>query len=336
MNSFERVLRAFEFRKPDRIPTWWLPWHGTDIWPIPWVTPNDWQPPKGHYPNVHPYLIKTRQWRWKNKPKNVPKDWLNREHYAIDEWGCIWWHLSGGKTMGEVYKGPLNDGWDDLQSKIKFPDLDNPKRYKMHIFAKIFGRRKFRVATLDNFIFERMHFLRGFNNLLMDFRKNPDKVLDLAKFLTPYYEKFIEKWAQYNVHGIFTTDDLGSKTRLFFSIDHFRKFLKPFYKRIVKLCHDLGLKFILHSCGQITKVIKEFIDIGIDGVQIDGPAQVGIERLGELYGGKICFITVVDIQKILPVGTPKDVEENVKLMIKCLGNILKHNEKRIKDMANIR
>jgi uroporphyrinogen decarboxylase len=54
------------------------------------------------------------------------------------------------------------------------------------------------------------------------------------------------------------------------------------------------MKFILHSCGQIEAFIPDFIEIGIDVLQLDQPRLVGHRILRERFGGKICFWNAVD------------------------------------------
>lgn len=46
---------------------------------------------------------------------------------------------------------------------------------------------------------------------------------------------------------------------------------------------------------------------------------VGMEMLGREYGGKVRFLGDVDRQRLLPFGTPQEIEGYVKKVVKALG-----------------
>jgi len=77
----------------------------------------------------------------------------------------------------------------------------------------------------------------------------------------------------------------------------------------------LGMHFWLHSCGRINDLIPEFIDLGIDVINLQQPRALGIEDIGNRFRGKICFESLVDIQRTLPHGTPEEIEEEARLLL---------------------
>ena len=90
---------------------------------------------------------------------------------------------------------------------------------------------------------------------------------------------------------------------------------------MVSLTHDLGMDFLLHSCGDILGLIPEFIDIGIDVLQFDSPHMTGVENFKKfVQERKMAFWLSSNIQSTFINGTPQDVEEEVKYYIKEVGN----------------
>ena len=80
-------------------------------------------------------------------------------------------------------------------------------------------------------------------------------------------------------------------------------------------------KLFYHSCGGVYPFIPDLIDIGID---ILNPVQVSAEgmdtkRLKKEFGKEITFWGGIDTQYVLPYGSPKDVEEEVKRRIDDLA-----------------
>ena len=74
-------------------------------------------------------------------------------------------------------------------------------------------------------------------------------------------------------------------------------------------------RIFLHSCGSVRRLIPDLIEAG---VEILNPVQTGArhmepERLKREFGADITFWGGgCDTQKILPLGTPAEVREDVK------------------------
>ncbi len=318
MNSYQRVKRAIEFKSPDRIPTcYYHPLKG-DVIPVGVLPPRDWQPPEPFYPfGVLPELITLRLWR---PQRNLPKKWHKTRHQGMDEWGCIWDVEGTVTSKGQIVKGALEESWDLLED-YKVPDMKIPDRYKLFgLYLKTLGTRRYRMAACDNFIFSRFHFLRSFSQALTDLILYPDKVNQLLDMMEVYYADFIEMCGQYGAHGVTFPDDLGTQQDLLISPKLFRTFFKPRYARLTERAHKLGMHFILHSCGNIGKIIPDLIEAGIDALQLDAPNQTGLDILAELAGGKIAFFNVVDTQEILPKGSKEEIEAYVREMKEKLGS----------------
>ncbi len=169
MKAAERVEPALKFQRPDRVP--FIGYNGispllSDVFPILPLTPATWQPLSSqYYPHVNGIQWDLGLYHWNPKqwnpslPKN-PKIWRKQQHREIDEWGVIWEALGDG-TMGWPVEGPLKS-WEDLDS-LTVPQGNNPQRYALtgrlnHLLPK---KSKFRLGYMDNFLFERTHFLRG-------------------------------------------------------------------------------------------------------------------------------------------------------------------------------
>jgi uroporphyrinogen-III decarboxylase len=121
--------------------------------------------------------------------------------------------------------------------------------------------------------------------------------------------------------SIFVTDDFGTQKSAFVSPRIFKKFFKEPYKKLVDLTHDLGMDFILHSCGDVLGLIPEFVDIGIDVLEFDSPHMTGVENFKKFaQERKVAFWLSSNIQSTFINGTAQDVEEEVKYYIKEIGN----------------
>ena len=85
--------------------------------------------------------------------------------------------------------------------------------------------------------------------------------------------------------------------------------------------HNLGMDFILHSCGEIGALIPDIIELGVDALQFDSPHMTGVENFKHFAEErKIAFWLSSNIQSTWIFGTPNDVEEEIKSYIKEVGN----------------
>ena len=304
MNSRELCIRAIKCKNPTKIPLFLAtsPWDSDMVGSM--TFPHwSWKPDKRFIPRsptsyIYPRLIKTK---------------LN----FIDEFGCIW-HSPGNQTIGQVVNPRVLTTWADFKH-FKTPKKSNKGRWWMtKILFRLFGRSKFRLGTIDNFFFERMHFLRGFRNICVDIKRNKNKVIELGEKLADWYCWYVDQWAKFGSDGIIATDDWGASTGSFISPRDCDQVMKPVYRKVTEKIHDYGMYFILHSCGNIYSLIPNLIEAGVDCLQLDSPRMTGLNKLSE-FGGKISYCCAVDIQKILPFKTPKEVEVEVLQMIKKLG-----------------
>ena len=66
---------------------------------------------------------------------------------------------------------------------------------------------------------------------------------------------------------------------------------------------------MLHSDGDIHEIIRDLIELGIDIINPVQPDCPGMDTtdLKRKFGSKMCFHGLMDSQKTLPFGTPREV-----------------------------
>jgi len=306
----ERVRRAIEFAGPDRIPH-----QRRDFWFLFHVPPAGWQPAEPYYPYVHPGMVLTRAWRWK---KRRGTGWLKEDRTAIDEFGTIW-RTSGRTSLGEVVKGPLQDGWDRL-ADYRLPEMKDFSRFALSAkTSRWLNGDRYRLGVDNNSIWERFRFLRGFENAMTDLVLHPAEVRHLLDLLTNMTIDIVDNFKRAGADGFMLVDDWGAQVGPFISPRHFEEFFLPCYRRIADRCHELKMHCGLHSCGDIRKLVPLMIEAGLDFIQLDSPDMCGIDWLAENAAGKTCLFLSVNIQSVYPSNDPAAIEAYVKNMIRKLG-----------------
>jgi hypothetical protein len=282
MTSYEIVRRAIEFAGPERIPrSLPEPW-GTDFHGVG----------VGRAPDFSP------------------------AQPGQDEWGSVWETVDA--SMGQVKSHPLAD-WSALED-YRFPDLLDDRRWEAARQKIAASDGKYILASQPSPFFERMHHLRGLERLLGDLRVERERCEELADRLLDLLIGCVHKWADAGAHGVITTDDWGVQDRLLISPALWRDFFKPRYARYIGAARERGLHFFLHSCGYIVDILGDLIECGLSVIHMDQQENMGMERLGREFGGRLCFWCPVDIQQTMIRGSVEDVARYARRLVWTLGN----------------
>lgn len=256
--------------------------------------------------------------------------WPEDAHYTVskkvrpksgeyDEWGCLWESDdSSGSDMGQVSNIPIEE-WEDMENYV-FPDPKAEGRFEGLKEALDEAEKKGLYVQLNSpqCIFERMHFLRGFENTLMDCLIEPEEIEAMAEKLADYQIGIIEeayRLGEGRVHCYDTTDDWGTQNSLMISPDIFREIFKPQYKRIFDEAHECGMDIRFHTDGKINDILEDLIELGVDIINIHQPRLVGIDEVSAIAQGRICFEAAIDIQATLPTGDKELIEQEAKELI---------------------
>jgi uroporphyrinogen decarboxylase len=100
-----------------------------------------------------------------------------------------------------------------------------------------------------------------------------------------------------------------------------RKHIKPYSTQLIKPFKEAGCKTMYHSCGSIVPVIPDLIEMGLDILDPIQPKAAGIdpETLKSEFGERLSFHGGLDIQELLPFGTPAQVATETARLIGILG-----------------
>jgi uroporphyrinogen-III decarboxylase len=118
-------------------------------------------------------------------------------------------------------------------------------------------------------------------------------------------------------------NDFGTQDSQFCSAETLNELYGPAYKKINDWIHQhTGWKTFKHSCGAIVPLLDTLIDLGFD---IINPVQINAagmdpQFLKETFGSRITFWGGgVDTQKVLQLGTPQQVKDQVRKLCDIFG-----------------
>ena len=282
MNSREIVTRAIEFQTPERLPVIFPRFGLCDTHGVGW---------------------------------NQIGTGSRAQKRTLDEWGCEW-ARSEIDNMGQVKGHPL-ERWENLDS-FRWPDASAPAFYTGMEEQFAGSEGKYITTGIFMLLFERMHALRGFQNVLEDLYMERERVEMLADRITAFNLEIIANIAARfpgQIQGFTYTDDWGTQQDTFISPKLWSEFFQPRYRKIVDACHAAGWHVWMHSCGRINRFIPGLIDAGIDVLNLEQPRALGIEEIGQKFAGKICFSSGCDIQSTLPFKNEAEIRAEARLLL---------------------
>jgi uroporphyrinogen decarboxylase len=232
-----------------------------------------------------------------------------------NEWGYKFESLDA--TMGQVTT-PVLPSWDALDA-FHFPEL-NPE-------CRLAGARDFKAAAGDHYLlgglgitgFNLYTFLRGFGKAMVDFLTERERAEFLLDRIMGFEMDLIAIAAAAGLDGVHFADDWGSQEGLFISPDLWRDLFKPRYEAQFRHAHHLGLDVWFHSCGDISDIVPDMHDIGVDVMNISQPNACNLDYLSSLLRGKQCFLMPVSYQTDSISGTPAGIIEEVRRLHRLLG-----------------
>ena len=287
----EVVTRAIEFQRPERLP---INGYG-DASDVVWIAHDEVKPPEA---------------------AGDP---------TLDQWLCRW-----GKTdapnMGQVKGHPLEDL--TRMDAFPWPDGNDPRRYAAvpgrldELAADPARRDKYVVTGIFMILWERMHSLHGFERCMMALMDDAPAVHRLADRIVEFDLAVIGNMhaaAGGRIQGLSFSEDWGTELDVHISPAVFDRFFVPRYRKIFDAIHACGWHVWMHSCGKINRFIPALIGAGVDVLNMQQPRTNGIDEIGRVFAGRVCFETLCDIQKTLPVGNRKAIMAEAEHLMNAWG-----------------
>ncbi len=213
--------------------------------------------------------------------------------------------------------------------KKKKPQLSAPLPYLEWTIGVAKEYRRTGYATtywVSGGFFEQGCYGRGYDQFAMDLVADPDiarALFDLWLVEKLSIVETVVKPLAPHIDWFCFGDDLGLQTGPFMSPDTFRDVIKPYmaeyYGKVRAAAPD---SFIFHhSCGSVYRLMDDLIDIGVKVLNPIQPNafEMEAERLKERAKGRLCLHGGIDLQELLPFGTPAAVRAEALRRMKVVG-----------------
>jgi uroporphyrinogen decarboxylase len=304
--DFNRVIASFNHEEPDRVPL-------GEIW-----------------------VDKEKKEEFLGKPINTAKDevefWYRIGSDFVPVPSGI---IDPGQTIGETSlaedhgKETGKRQWADEKKGLILSEKDfekypwpSPINYSLEKFKEIHRALPsgMKMCIYTGKIYTPAWMLMGAENFYIAIKQKSrlvDKLLArIGQIQCSIYEKIL---SEFDVGGVFSSDDIAHNAGLFVSPDFLRKHVFPWYKKIGDLCKDKKIPYVCHSDGKMTGILDELISLGFNGIHPIQPNVMDINEIKRDYGKRLCIMGNINLEFPLSLGTPEDVKQEVRKRIRDIG-----------------
>ena len=163
--------------------------------------------------------------------------------------------------------------------------------------------------------------IRGYEPFLMD-------IIDRPAWSDCLLERYARQnmiaavaYATAGVDWIACGDDVASQNALMFSPTVWRKMFHAKWARIWAEVKGINpaCRIWYHSDGNITEIIPDLVAAGVDILNPVQPECMDTDAIHRKFGKRLTFDGTIGTQSTMPWGTPDDVRERVKYVIRKYG-----------------
>ena len=207
---------------------------------------------------------------------------------------------------------------------FQFPDpLADGRFDDAEMYTEKYADEYFIVGDMELTMFDLMHLSVGMEKLLMDMAFDKPYVPTLIEAIKNFSLAIGKKLVSIGVDGIWAGDDFGGQSGMLISPKMWRKYFKKAYREIYAELKAINPDVVImqHCDGAVAPILGEWIEVGLE---VFNPVQPNVpghepEGLKGQFGDRLSFWGAIDQQRLLPFGTPEEIEADVKAKIEVLG-----------------
>jgi len=232
-----------------------------------------------------------------------------------DAFGAVW-ELKPNEDIGTVISNPLKEptlkGYE-FPDPVKVMELEGiPSFIEMN-------RDRFIIGAIGFSLYERAWILRGIEPVLIDFLENPLFIEELFDRIIDFNLVITKRLCKFPVDAFHFGDDWGQQHGLLIDPELWRSIFKKRLKKLYDAVHDAGLPVSIHSCGDITEIIPDLIEMGVNMITPLQAEALDFNFLKKEYGKYLTFWGGVSTQQTMPYGTPDEVRAEIRDLKRILG-----------------
>jgi len=250
---------------------------------------------------------KTSTWSYETLSQNTKRDqWGGIVRFTTEE---------TGHPMIPAIKAEK-----DLDSYVP-PDPDEDWRYeRLEQLVKRFKGQRAIIAHVTDVFDVAKESLLGDVAYFRAMIRNPELVQRVNELVVDYHLRFIRNCIDVGADVVLVTGDWATAKAPMVSPAFTKRFISPYFQRIVECAHDRGVPCLKHTDGNIWPIFHIIIEAGADGIHpIDPTAGMDIGEAKAKFGDRVCLMGNVNCATTLCSGTVEEVRQETREVIRKAG-----------------
>jgi uroporphyrinogen decarboxylase len=257
LNGRDRCLAALNLEEPDIVP-------------IAEINPGNFNPEELKLDGLSVYPATPEKWGYSRRID---------AYTFIDEWGIKTRIIPETGAIAYI-DAPIKSP-EDLD-RYEPPDVDALSMKPIEEASRRVGRKMLLISGIG--MEGTMSFqLMGFNRFLTSLYREPSFVEKVLDMVLEFAIELGRKMASAGVDAIWLGDDYAGIKGLFLSPDMMRRYVFPRLRRIVTALKREGVYVIKHTDGDVSLILKDLIDAGIDAINPIQPECMDIQEVKQKY-----------------------------------------------------
>ena len=216
----------------------------------------------------------------------------------------------GGRSYVNESRGPITN-WDEFE-KYPWPDPNKISTRSLEWFEQNLPDDMCVLSWGVAHFAEYISWLMGYETMCFALYEQRELVEAISNRLLEIFTVVIKQILDFSrVKVIFGSDDMGFKNGTLISPKDLREFVLPGHKIMAELTHQTGRLYILHSCGNLARIMNDLInDIGIDGKHSFEDTIEDVRDVKLSYGQQIAILGGIDMD-FLCRSRPEEIRKRV-------------------------
>jgi uroporphyrinogen decarboxylase len=170
-----------------------------------------------------------------------------------------------------------------------------------------FGDAKFVRGNCDQAPFSLASMMRSPTEWMMDLVPGTQDAFRLLEYCAEACVRFLRLVAGTGVDMLSNGDSPAGPSMI--SPAMYRRFALPYEKRLADESHRLGLPYLIHICGDTTRILPDMAETGADALELDYKTDARAVR--RVCGERMTLFGNIDPVGVLLNGSPELVDSKV-------------------------
>jgi len=236
----------------------------------------------------------------------------------FDEWGIGHWAGGAEDTYEHMYPP-----FASLANASQVAEYPEPVLDAAGVAPRVrgFHERGYPVVGYAGSIYEWSWWLRGMEQFMVDLLESPGLAGAIVRKVAGFTTRLALETAAAGIDVLAFYDDAGSQWGMQISPELWRTLIKPAWRSVLDTVRARfpGAVFFLHSCGAITEIVPDIVELGFHILHPVQPECMDAAGVKSRWGARIVTCATLGAQRTLSLCGPEEVRQETERLMDILG-----------------